>query len=434
MRNLFAISAVIYVTIYALEGVVRYGLYSVGQDGAILLRDALIIGPLSLLFVAQAFRGRVHPAFVVFAGIVFVHGIIAVLNLNTTLPAIYGAKLLFNLLFGYFAGRELVQPGRKVLTIFVLLWLVTVTGIVLDKFVFTFPWIGLETHIGGIKVDVSRGWDIEDTFDKRAAGFSRSSISAAMLLPVLAMVIAPRINSFLLRVSMLALTLGGVLLTTQKGSVVALAAVSGILCLPKWSRYSVLCAAGIGFALLAVALPPLTNGLMMPESAGVFSFASFAMRISLTWPDAWRWISNNDVFPFGVGLGGIGGAQRFYAANFFNPSDNLFVYIYANFGVLSLIYLAWIVALGPRLPRETRANCIAALAVLAFLLGYGAALSVLEDQVAALFLGAAAGMLWHSRQFALGRNWGDPWLGRASFLSSHIPAWAFMPGEASRAR
>ena len=29
---------------------------------------------------------------------------------------------------------------------------------------------------------------------------------------------------------------------------------------------------------------------MMPESGGVFSFASFAMRITLTWPDAWRWI------------------------------------------------------------------------------------------------------------------------------------------------
>ena len=54
---------------------------------------------------------------------------------------------------------------------------------VLDKFVYTFPWMGLETHIGGIQVDVSRGWDIDSGFEKRAAGFTRSSISAAMLLP-----------------------------------------------------------------------------------------------------------------------------------------------------------------------------------------------------------------------------------------------------------
>ena len=73
-------------------------------------------------------------------------------------------------------------------------------------------------------------------------------------------------------------------------------------------------------------MPLFTLGLLMPQNGGVFSFASFAMRISRTWPDAWQWILNHDVFPFGVGLGGIGGAQRFYAANFFNPSDNLFVY------------------------------------------------------------------------------------------------------------
>ena len=431
MRRLFTVCAAIYVLLYALEGVVRYGLYSVGQDGAVLLRDLLMIVPLVLLFAAQLLRGRVHPAFFIFAAVVAIHGSIATFNLGSSLPAVYGAKLLINVLFGFLAAR-LVQPDRRVLTFFTLIWVITLVGLVLDKFVVTFPWIGLETHIGGIRVDVSRGWDIDDVIDKRAAGFSRSSISAAMLLPVLAMVIAPRISGFIVRASMLALTVGGVLLTTQKGSVVAVAAVSVILCAPKWSRYSLLCAACIGFALLAVALPPLTYGLMMPESAGVFSFASFAMRITLTWPDAWQWITRNEVFPFGVGLGGIGGAQRFYAANFFNPSDNMFVYLYANFGLLSLVYLAWVTALGPRLPREMRADAIAALAVLAFLLGYGAALSILEDQVAALFLGAAAGWLWQSRQQALGGSWGDPYRGTPARTPrpSAIPAYAWMAGQA----
>jgi hypothetical protein len=326
-------------------------------------------------------------------------------------PAVYGAKLLVNVLFGFLAGTQLVRPERRMLTLFALIWLVTLTGVVLDKFVYTFPWTGLETHIGGIQVDVSRGWDIDDTFEKRAAGFSRSSISAAMLLPIMAVTIAPRIRSFLLRAGMLALTVGGVALTTQKGSVVALAAVAGILCMPRWSRYRLLCFACMAFALLDVALPLVTSGLLMPQDGGVFSFGSFAMRIALTWPDAWQWIANHDVFPFGVGLGGIGGAQRFYAADFFNPSDNFFVYLYANFGVLSLVYLAWAATLGWRLPRVVRDDAIGALAVLAFLLGYGAALSILEDQIAALFLGAAAGMLWHARQRAFSGTWSDPYRG-----------------------
>jgi hypothetical protein len=427
MQRLFTVSAIVYVLIYACEGAVRYGLYNVGHDDAILLRDLLVVLPLALLFATQALRGHIHPAFAAFAGIVALHGAIATFNLGTYVPAVYGAKLLVNVLFGFLAGRQLVRPDRRTLTIFALIWLITITGVALDKFVYTFPWTGLSTHVGGIQVDVSRGWDIEDTFEKRAAGFSRSSISAAMLLPVLAAILAPRIRSFVIRFVMLALTVGGVFLTTQKGSVVAIAAVAFILCLPKWSRYSLLSFACMAFALLDVALPLVTSGLLMPQSGGVFSFGSFAMRIALTWPEAWQWIANHDVFPFGVGLGGIGGAQRFYAADFFNPSDNFFVYLYANFGLLSLIYIAWATSLAPRLPRPARDDAIGALGVLAFMFGYGAALSILEDQIAALFLGAAVGMLWHARQKALGGTWSNPYRG-ATVLR---PRPAAMPGYAA---
>ena len=431
MQRMFNVAAVIYILIYAFEGVVRYALYSVGHDDAILLRDLLLVVPLGLLFAAQALRGRLHPAFAVFAAVIVVHGAIALFNLGSYVPAIYGAKLLINLLFGFLAARELLNPGPRTMTIFVLIWVASITGVMLDKFVYTFPWMGLETHIGGIQVDVSRGWDIDDSFDKRAAGFTRSSISAAMLLPILATIIAPRIRNVVLRFLVLVITVGAVFLTTQKGSVIAIAAVTVILCAPRWSWYALLCFACAMFAMLDVALPVLTAGLLMPQSAGVFSFASFAMRITLTWPEAWTWIANHNVFPFGVGLGGIGGAQRFYAADFFNPSDNLFVYLYANFGVLGLAYLGWIAALGPRVPRLARPEALQALAVLAFIFGYGAALSILEDQMAALFVAAAAGMLWQLRQEVFVRSWSDSyhgsWLRRArpsltpGFASLQVP-------------
>jgi hypothetical protein len=422
---------VIYISIYAFEGAVRYGLYSVGHDDAILLRDLLMVVPLGLLFAAQVLRGRLHPAFAAFAVVIAVHGAIAIFNLGSYVPAVYGAKLLINVLFGFIAARELLNPGPRTMTILVVIWVASITGVMLDKFLYTFPWTGLATHIGGIKVDISRGWDIEDSFDKRAAGFTRSSISAAMLLPILATIIAPRIRNGILRMLMLVITVGAVFLTTQKGAVVAIAAVTVILCAPKWSWYGLLCFAGLMFALLDVALPVLTAGLLMPQSAGVFSFASFAMRITLTWPEAWTWIANHNVFPFGVGLGGIGGAQRFYAPNFFNPSDNLFVYLYANFGVLGLVYLGWVAGLGPRLPRLVRPEALQALAVLAFILGYGAALSILEDQMAALFVAAAAGMLWQLRQEVFVRSWSDSyhgsWLRRAR--PSTVPDFGALMGH-----
>jgi hypothetical protein len=423
MRNLFTACAVAYVVLYAFEGVIRYGLYGTGLDAAILLRDLLILGPLAMLFVAQLLRGRVHPAYAAFAILIVMHGAISAVNLDSWVPAIYGAKTSVNILFGFLAASQLVQPGKKVLVIFMAVWMATVIGVGLDKFVYTFPWMGLETHIGGVQVDVSRGWDINDAFQKRAAGFSRSSISTAILLPTLAIIVTPRIRSFTIRALMLALTMCGVFLTTQKGSFVALAVVLPVLCAPKWNLYGPLSLACIGLALFDAALPILTSGLWMPQGADVFSLSSFAMRITLTWPEAWRWVADHEVFPFGVGLGGIGGAQRFYAADFFNPGDNLFVYLYANFGIFAAGYLAWVASLGPRLPRDRRPDGRTALVLLTYLFGYGAVLSLLEDQIAALFFGAAAGTLWQLRQRAYAGNWSESYQGFSPWpwwrLSAH---------------
>lgn len=411
MQGLFTLCAVSYLLIYTFEGFIRYCLYNVGADSAILLRDGLIIGPLLLLLAAQAFRTRVHPAFLAFGAIVALHGIIGMLNLHSLLPPVYGAMLLINVLFGFIAARALILPVRKIMLLLGLVWAVSVFGVVLDKFFVNFPWTGIETFVGGISVDVSRDWEVGDGAAKRAAGFMRSSISAAMVLPILALIIAPRIRSYLPRMLMLAATVGAVFLTTQKGAVVAIAAVALILATPGFMRYRLLCWAAMGFAFLDVALPIFTSGLLMNDNGGVFSFASFAMRISDTWPDAWRWIGNNDLFPFGVGLGGIGGAQRFYAQDFFNPSDNLFIFLYANFGVFSLVYLGWMVWQGVRQPPDTQALAVTPLSILVFNLGYGMALSMLEDQVSQLFFGASVGMLWMLRQMAGAKPWADPFRG-----------------------
>lgn len=408
MARLFTVCVAIYLTIYALEGPVRYALYNVGASSAILLRDLLIIGPLLALLAMQAIRGRVHPAYVAYGAIVAVHGIVSTLNFHNLIPAVYGAMLLAPVLFGFIAARQLVLPERRMLLFLGALWALTVGGVVLDKFFVSFPWTGIETNIGGISVDLARNWEIKSGFAKRAAGFTRSSINAAMILPVLALIVAPRIRSYVLRMMVLIITTGAVLLTTQKGAVVAIAAVTVILAAPRFARYRLLVWAAIGFAILDVALPIFTTGLLMPDRGGVFSFASFGMRITATWPDAWRWINDNNLFPFGVGLGGIGGAQRFFAQDFTNPSDNIFIFLYANFGVFSLFYLGWMVWQGMRQPLEARDLAIIPLSILVYELAYGAALSMLEDQVSELAFGMSVGMLWLLREMAEAKPWANP--------------------------
>jgi hypothetical protein len=408
MRRMFVACGVVYITIYAFEGPIRYGLNLLGADAAIFVRDGLLILPVAALLTAQAFRLRVHPAYIVFAAVIAVHGGLMYANLHSWQAVVYGAKILIGTLFGFLVAGALIQPGRRLLQLYGLLFVITLIGLTIDKYVTSFPWLGLTTHIGGLTVDISRDWETGTTgLSKRAAGFTHISIAAAVLVPVLALVIAPRIRSWTSRLLVLCAALAGVFFTTQKGSLVTMVPVALILCGPRSWRYPLMAVLCSAFAFFVVALPIATGGMLLSDHGGVFSTATFAMRIIDTWPDAWQWIVHNQIFPLGVGLGGIGGAQRLYAFDYQNPADNLFLLLYAWFGLLGVVYLAWPVIAAWRVPRAERPEALAALALLTFLLGYGTVITVLEDPLAAIMLGATAGTLWQCRQRALGRAWAD---------------------------
>jgi hypothetical protein len=115
--------------------------------------------------------------------------------------------------------------------------------------------------------------------------------------------------------------------------------------------------------------------------------------MAYSWPAAWQWIEHHQMLVFGVGLGGIGGSQRLYAPDNFNPADNMFILLYAYFGVFAIAYLLAIVYLVLRPATGSPDRSVTAIAILAFSFGYGAVLSMIEDQAAALLIGAAVGAL-----------------------------------------
>ncbi len=384
----------LYLSIYAFEAPVRYGLFLVGKDWVILARDGLMILPVVLVSVSQMVRGRLDWSFVLFSGLIVFHGLVLVGTVGSVVGAAYGAKLLINLLTGFLLASQLVAPKRWMLRLFAVLWCVTIAGAVADKVGVPFPWIGIETVIGNLTVDVSKDWSIQDPFSRRVAGFTRSSISAAGFIPLLAIVLMGASRSLLMRTFMAVVSVGAVFLTTQKGALLAFVPVVGLLWLELPARALMLRIGALVFMLACVAVPFLTVGLYLPHSAGVFSLSSFAMRISDTWPQALVWIQHQQLLVFGVGLGGLGGAQRLYAPDYFNPADNMFLLLYAFFGVFAILYLAVLAWRIAQPARGERALLVPSLGLLMFLLGDGAVISIIEDQAAALFFGAAVGGLW----------------------------------------
>jgi hypothetical protein len=394
LAGFFALCGVTYLGIYTLEAPVRYGLYLAGKDSFILLRDGLMLGPLVVLGAAQATRTRLHPAFWAAGVLMAFHGLVLVGTEGSLLGAAYGAKILMNLLFGFFAASLLTAPSGWVLKAFALFWVLILIGALLDKFVMVFPWTGMETVVGDLSVDVSKDWQISDPFARRVAGFTRSSIAVAAVLPCLSIVLMCRLKSLWARAAIALPGLAGVFLSTQKGSLIAFLPIAAILCLPAAFRIVWLRICFIVFLVLAAGLPLFTHGLSLDHGRGVFSMESLYLRIVYTWPDAWAWIEHHQMMWFGVGLGGIGGPQRLYAPDQFNPTDNIALLLYAYFGLFAVLYVAFIVRLAFRPVTGEASRVEPALAILAFAFGYGIVLSLIEDQSACLFLGAALGTLW----------------------------------------
>ncbi len=394
LGRMFLLGALAYLSAYALEAPVRYVLYLTGKDYLIFGRDALILLPLVVLFSARALRLQMPTVFLIFGALLAFHAMVLIGTVGSFKGAAYGVKILINLLFGFFLAGMLIAPSRRTFRFLLLVWLVTLVGVLLDKFVTTFPWTGIKTIVGDLNVDVSKDWEVQDTMARRVAGFTRSSICVAVFLPPLTIVMMSRLRHWLPRFILGAGTFAAVALTTQKGAIVAFAPVLAILWLPSSARPPLLKLACLGFMVLAVALPVFTYDLRMGHGTGVFSTESIYLRIVDTWPQAWNWIGRHQMLLFGVGLGGIGGPQRIYAPNWFNPADNIFVLMYAYFGVFAFIYLLAVLNLVVRSVTGDRDRVVTAVAVLAFCFGYGAVLSMLEDQSAPIFIGAALAVLW----------------------------------------
>jgi hypothetical protein len=383
----------VYIFIYAFEAPLRFVLANGHADAAIFLRDLLLILPLFAVLVQQIVRHRVQGFFWFYAFVIAFHGVIILANFHQPFPVVYGAKLFVGMLAACVGLPVFFRPGRKLLWFFAFIWGASIAGLFIDKYVTDFPWYAMHTKIGGLEVDISRDWQIGGE-SKRAAGFTRSSINAAFLIPLLSFTLLYNFRPLVFKAGIVAATLVALYWTTQKGGLLAYGIV--IAATMAWPMAPVrrLKFALVFLACACIALPIIMPEFSMPRTEGMFSLATFYQRIEQMWPDGWTWINAHDLFPFGVGLGGIGGAQRFYAVDDATWADNLFLFMYAYFGLLALVYLGWIVLKACQLPLDSSPMGRQALAVLTFLMGYGCVLSLLEDQMATLYFGAAIGAVY----------------------------------------
>ncbi len=147
--------------------------------------------------------------------------------------------------------------------------------------------------------------------------------------------------------------MGVVSLTTQNASIIAIAAVGLLMLAPSRMHYTLLCAACLGFAALVVALPRVAAGLVVTDNNDVFSLGLFGVHINEAWPDGWKWIADNKIFPSGVGSAASATPTAFRPRTS-STRPIICLCFYANFGLPGVLYLASAGCQGLRLPGKIR--------------------------------------------------------------------------------
>lgn len=391
-RTARAIPVALWVAIVlsVLEGPVRFALNAAHLDSLIFLRDALIFGSLAAFVAARAPKRAIPGSVGVFFVLATIHGAVSLFNIGSLLPALYGLKIFVPALCGFLVAESIFKPSPGVMRLVFALWVATVIGAACDQFWLDYPWVGLNVDLGGVDVFLGRDWQSGPV--KRVAGLTRSSINLAVDIPLLSFLLLTFVRSRVARALVCGITIAVLVWTTQKGAILGYAFAVLALWLSTRSFTAPLKFAIVVATFLMVFAPTVLIFVDMPRDQGVFSFESLIERIERMWPGAWDWISRFPPFS-GVGLGGIGGSQRFFGAGDMNAVDNLFLYLFANFGFASLLYLAAAVLIGLNAKVEDPRRDGVVLSSLVFLLMYGLVISLIEDQIASIWLGATLGWL-----------------------------------------
>jgi hypothetical protein len=207
---------------------------------------------------------------------------------------------------------------------------------------FDMPWTGEMVDSAAGEVAASREWTSGGV--RRLAGFARDSVAASTIVATtcIPLIVASNVH-FLYRLLIIAISFTAIVLTTSKGSLMALVVIAFFgLFFSKDSRSNRLQPIFFVGPAVGIAIPALVYmfdaKLEVNSSIGAL-LASFADRINITWPLAFDLFKRSGNIFLGRGLGGIGFGQFFSEAAYYNSADNVMVSLFVSMGLASVVYI-----------------------------------------------------------------------------------------------
>lgn len=247
--------------------------------------------------------------------------------------ALYGISPL---LFGLACGDQITHHKRLFFWVIAFALVASLAGIALDKYT-SLPWKGYSYSIGTTELSANTTWAAEDA--DRPAGFARISSALAIIISIFSLYLMTMVRSRMLAIAICGVGLAGVVLTTSKAPVLALAGGVGLLLITRFrwtTRWAIAVAVLLGMALPFIGL---MSDLDPNKISAGGSLSSIYDRLINTWPNVIQeLISENRVYA-GVGFGLVGSSVAAFpvpGADIFMISDSTVVYLWAIFGLAGL--------------------------------------------------------------------------------------------------
>lgn len=403
--NISVTFIILYLGSYIIEGPIRYILHSSNLEWMIYFRDLIVVALIFFRLLNYLMRQKIRKidlgVFIFF----LIYVVVGVIYVGDILQVAFGIKIFLPIIVGMMYYNEFTSQVNTIKPIFLIFFIITAIGIMLEYKLEQLPWAGLGYDISGVQIEGSREWSTSGV--PRLAGFARSSFDAAIqILFLMIFLLVFLKNRF---VHFIIWTLAGlsIFLTTTKGVALAYIIVSILFLLLKirprsykiylqLAVFPVSISALIGF-LVSAFDGTIVNGFQFEYDV---LYGSFQDRLSNVWPLTLSMIAENGNVILGRGIGGIGAAQKLFEAHFYTPADNLGLYLYGTFGVPAIIYLFFLYWKLQHLKPNQQTEDVYIFLLLIATFTYGIVVNTIENGFLAFFIGLILNKL-----HIIGSNW-----------------------------
>jgi hypothetical protein len=381
---------------YLLEGPLRGGLFAIGLQNLLYLRDGVAVVGIALALAVPLVRGdKPPPGLVVVLWVLAVHACIGLLMGGTLFQRLFGVKIFIPVLYTVAIFAAVQQHFALFLRGMAVCFTVSVAGVLINELAGEMPWEGLRYDTAFGSVQATRQWWMSGGL-RRLPGFARASFDAAMMIGACGVIFLATARSLGLRVLIAALGLVAIFLTTSKGMVAAFGV--AVLWLALANRSPASFKAGVGTVVTLFLLTCLVPTVFMivsvptnPQEVPAL-LSSLWDRFSWMWPSAYQLLPDGFGAITGVGPGGIGTAldhpdERAVP----NSGDSIFVYFFVTFGLAGIAYLGLplLAVLHRGAASDRHAFVWAGLLVITY--GYGLSINMVEQPFFASMLGLLYG-------------------------------------------